>query len=380
MKQFFKPLGLLFCMGAVVSSCSKKVDAVIPDAEIVNPVSSYTVTPDAADGFTYTFENTSKNYTKLEWRFGDDSVSVEDKPTHVYVTTGDPSFNPKWNYQVDLKTTSRTGNISHKYTNIPVTPDNILQIKAVATGVTTPTTAQLKFSFAIKGTPVKATWTFVDAASFTTSAKTEVIEGVAASNFEVVRSVSTGTFNSVSVRVTTNKGSFVTVQRNVTTGGLVENVTGNRLSWTPSQDNISNANENSQKLVDGNVDTKFLVGGSFGSFTYPLRCTFIFLTPQKIKLYAIGNANDAATRDPKSWTLEGSNDGGASWTQMDAVTMAKNFADTNKDLGANDTNKWKKLFYFPIPGEPQEYSMVRLNITANWGDGLLQFAEFQLFR
>ncbi|MES2808123.1 MAG: hypothetical protein V4619_05840 [Bacteroidota bacterium] len=343
-------------------------------------MSNYTVTPDANDGFTFNFQNLSKNYTKLEWRFGDDSVSVADNPKHIYLTTGDPGANPKWNYQVDLKATSSTGNISHKYTNIPIIPDAICQIAAAKTGVTTSNSAEVRFSLTVKATPVKATWTFVDAASFTSAAKTTVIEGLVADNFAVKKSFFVNTFNSVTLKVVTDKGSTVTVTRNVTTDGLVENVTGNRLSWTPSQDNISNANENASKLVDGNVDTKFLVGGSFGTFTYPLRCVFIFLTPQKIKLYAIGSANDAKARDPKSWTLEGSSDGGSTWTQMDAITMAKNFRDTNTDLGAtSDSQGFKKLFYFPI-ADPKEYSMVRLNITANWGDGLLQLSEFQLFR
>jgi hypothetical protein len=380
MKRLFKPLGLLVCMGAMVSSCSKKVDAVIPDAAVINPISDYTVTQDPADAFTFNFKNLSKNFSKLEWRFGDDSVSVEENPAHTYLATGDPGANPKWNYQADLKTISTTGNISHKYTYIALSPDNVGQIAVAKTGVTTSNSAELNFSFTLKGTAAKATWTFVDAASFTAAAKTTVIEGLAANSFQVKKSFFTNTFNSVTVKILTTKGSTVTLTRNVTTDGLVENVTGNRISWTPTVDNGSNANENSQKLVDGNVDTKFLVGGSFGAIVWPLRCTFIFLTPQKIKLYAIGNANDSPSRDPKSWTVEGSNDGGATWTLMDSRTMTKNFFDQNTDLGAtSDGQKYKKLFYYPV-ANPTEYSMVRLNIFSNWGDGLLQFSEFQLFR
>jgi hypothetical protein len=379
MKRLFKPLGLLLCMGAIVSSCSKKVESVPTDLPVINPVSDFTVTPDATDGFTFAFKNLSKNYTKLEWRFGDDTLSTTENPTHTYLSTGSPDVLPRFNYQLDLKSFSSTGNISHKYANIPVVPDEILQLKAVKTGVTTATTAELSFSFVLKGTPKKIQWTFSEAATFTSSAKTFIFNNEAP-NVTALKSFTVNTFNTVKLTITTDKGSVVTVSRNVTTDGLVENVTGNRLSWTPTVDNGSNANENSQKLVDGNVDTKFLVGGSFGTIVWPLRCTFIFLTPQKIKLYAIGNANDSPNRDPKSWTVEGSNDGGATWTLMDTQTMTATFFAQNTNLGATtDGQKYKKLFYYPI-ANPQEFSTVRLNIFSNWGDSLLQFSEFQLFR
>jgi hypothetical protein len=376
MKQFLKPIALLCCMGAmmVISSCSKKIEAVPPDAPVENPVSDFTVTP-GDDGFTYSFKNLSKNYTKVEWRFGDDSVSAAENPTHIYLTTGDPGAVPKYNYQVDLKATSKTGNISHKYANVAVTPDAIIKLNGVKTGVLNET----KFSFVINGTPVKAKWTINEAATFTTAAKTTVIEQTGP-DFTVNKVFAVNVINTVTVTVTTAKGSTVTVSRNASTDGIIENVTGNRLEWKPSVDNSSNANENSQKLVDGNVETKFLVGGSFGTIVWPLRCTFIFLTPQKVKLYAIGNANDSPSRDPKQWTVEGSNDGGATWILLDSQTMTKNFYDQNTALGAtNDTQKYKKLFYYPI-ANPAEYSVIRLNIYANWGDGLLQFSEFQLFR
>jgi hypothetical protein len=374
MKQFLKPIALLLCLGTVVSSCSKKIEALPPDAIVENPVSDFSYTL-GDDGFTYNFKNLSKNYSKIEWRFGDDSVSSVENPSHVYLTTGDPGGIPKYNYQVDLKSTSKTGNISHKYANVPVTPDAVIKLIGEKTGVANET----KFSFVLNGKPAKAKWTIVEAATFTTGAKTTVIDQTGP-DFTVKKVFTVNTINNISVTVTTVKGSTVTISRSASTDGIIENVTGNRLSWTPTVDNGSNANENSQKLVDGNVDTKFLVGGSFGTIVWPLRCTFIFLTPQKIKLYAIGNANDSPGRDPKSWTVEGSNDGGATWTKLDEQTMTKNFYDQNTALGAkNDDQKYKKLFYYPI-ANPAEYSVIRLNIFSNWGDGLLQFSEFQLFR
>lgn len=382
MKRLFKPIGLLVCMGAIVSSCSKKVDAVIEDPKVVNPVSDFTITPDAADGFTYTFKNLSTKYTKLEWRFGDDSLTAVESPVHTYLTTGDPSTTPKYNYLVDLKTVSSTGNISHKYANLTINPDDICKIlwtkdASVAN--------KINFSVQVKANAKVVDWTFTDADSPDPSVAGGAIKKgavVKTTGATASRVYSPGTFNTVSVKVTTDKGSTVTVSRNVTSEGIAENVTGNRLDWIPSQNNQTNANENHTKLVDGSVETKFLVGGSFTTnFAYPLRCTFIFITPQKVRLYGIGSANDSPARDPKSWTVEGSTDGGKTWELMDSRTMTANFQAQNATLGYPSANlgQYKKMFYYPI-AEPKEYAQIRLNILSNWGDSLLQFSEFQLFR
>ncbi|MFD2148542.1 hypothetical protein [Mucilaginibacter antarcticus] len=137
-------------------------------------------------------------------------------------------------------------------------------------------------------------------------------------------------------------------------------------------------------MLDNNVETKFLVGKGFVTvdpWKFPLVCIFTFLTPQKIRIYAIGSANDSQDRDPKEWTLEGSNDEGATWTMMDSRLMAKNFYDQAVDLGYPEPNKgrYKRLFYYTI-ANPIEYKKVRWTIKSNWGADLLQLSEFQLFR
>jgi hypothetical protein len=149
MKRFLKPLALLFCLTAVFS-CSKKTNDVITDAAIVNPISDYTITPDPADGFTFKYNNLSKNYTKLEWRFGDDTLKTDDSPTHTFLGTG--------KFTTDLKTFSSTGNVSHKYTDINLTPDNILQISTAKTGVL----YQLQFTATIKASIASILWTWND--------------------------------------------------------------------------------------------------------------------------------------------------------------------------------------------------------------------------
>lgn len=84
-----------------------------------------------------------------------------------------------------------------------------------------------------------------------------------------------------------------------------------------SDDNSSGADagEGSKKLVDNNVDTKFLVfniNNILPDFWYQLN----FPSPIVLGAYTMTSGNDAPERDPKDWKLLGSNDG-ASWTELD---------------------------------------------------------------
>jgi hypothetical protein len=63
-------------------------------------------------------------------------------------------------------------------------------------------------------------------------------------------------------------------------------------------------------LVDGDVQTKWL------TFTPTGWAQFEFDGPFAIVRYALTSANDAPTRDPMDWTLQGSNDG-QNWTTVD---------------------------------------------------------------
>jgi len=121
----------------------------------------------------------------------------------------------------------------------------------------------------------------------------------------------------------------------------------------------SSATEGSIRVTDGLLDTKFLI------FTY--KPTFFiqlkFKQPQHITSYTLTSANDAPERDPKSWTLSGSNDG-AAWTDLDTQTnqtfasrgLTKNYAFDNT----------------------KTYTYYKLSITANGGSALFQLAEWRV--
>ncbi|MDM8174545.1 MULTISPECIES: discoidin domain-containing protein [Olivibacter] len=123
----------------------------------------------------------------------------------------------------------------------------------------------------------------------------------------------------------------------------------------------SNANENAAKLIDNNINTKFLQPGFVGSSWFQLA----FSEPQLIGAYTITSANDAADRDLKDWNLQGSDDGSI-WITLDTragETFANRFLTKRYDF---ETAK--------------AYKYYRLNVTNNNGSGVIQLAEWRLIR
>ncbi|GEM_PF-1099397 len=352
MKQLFKPLAVLFCLAAVFS-CSKKAISDIPDAAIVNPISDYTITPDPADGFTFKYTNLSKNYTKLEWRFGDDTLKTDANPTHTFLATG--------KYTTDLKTFSTSGNVSHKYTDIYIVPDSIIKLNAVKTGVT----GQVKFSAQVKGTVAKYLWTFTDGVTNKVTTDTSPTPIV---NYTI------GSFNALTVQITTNQGSIASLSRNATTEGIAINITQSYINNNPlypslisnNENTVQGVNEGSSKLVDGNITTKF---GYYSAFPKsPETITLQFPAPVTVKIYGLCNGNDSNNdRDPKEWYIEGSNDS-FNWVVLDHIILAKGFYDMATDLGVKGNGPtgidahFRKWWYFPI-ASPAAYSYYRWRIT-----------------
>lgn len=117
-------------------------------------------------------------------------------------------------------------------------------------------------------------------------------------------------------------------------------------------------NETKEKLVDGDVDTKWLTFEPTGWVTVQLA------EPAVINHYAMTSANDAADRDPMDWTLQGSQDG-QDWTDLDTRT------------GQDFPNRFQTKEYRFDNG--QAYQYYRLEIAENSGADLTQLAELQLF-
>ncbi|MET0634507.1 MAG: DUF1735 domain-containing protein [Chitinophagaceae bacterium] len=122
------------------------------------------------------------------------------------------------------------------------------------------------------------------------------------------------------------------------------------------------AGEGSLKLVDGEINTKYLYFGFNPDGWFQLQ----FPTPQTVGAYTFTSGDDAPGRDPKTWTLDGSNDG-VNWTTVDTRT---------DELFSGR----KQTVRYEVPGVPQAFSYYRVKLTANNGDGLFQMAEWRLIR
>lgn len=128
------------------------------------------------------------------------------------------------------------------------------------------------------------------------------------------------------------------------------------------------AGEGSPKLIDNDINTKYLF------FNWPTSLAnnggawfkLQFGTAVAIGAYTFTSANDGATRDPKDWKLQGSNDN-TTWTDIDTRT-GEMFP------GRFQTRR------FEVAGTPQAYTYYRIFMTANNGSSLFQMAEWRVIR
>ena len=115
--------------------------------------------------------------------------------------------------------------------------------------------------------------------------------------------------------------------------------------------------EDVTKLIDKNVATKFLTFHNSSWVQYKA------LSPKVLSRYSLTSANDAPVRDPRTWTLSGSNDG-ENWTVIDTqqdVTFSTRFQEKS----------------FPLNTETG-FSYYRIEMTCSSGT-VLQLAELKLF-
>lgn len=133
---------------------------------------------------------------------------------------------------------------------------------------------------------------------------------------------------------------------------------------TVSNENPSgpDAGEGSLKLVDGDLASKYLYFGFNPAGWFQLQ----FTNAVAVGAYTFTSANDASGRDPKNWTLNGSNDGNT-WTVVDTRT--------NEMFAARGlTNRYE------IAGIPQAYKYYRVFLTANNGSTIFQMGEWRLIK
>src|SRR6266508_777864 len=117
------------------------------------------------------------------------------------------------------------------------------------------------------------------------------------------------------------------------------------------------AGEIATNAADGDKFTKWLVFQPTGWLVYETS------VPVVIRKYALTSANDADGRDPKNWTILGSNDG-STWTTLDTRT------------GEDFENRFQtKEFSF---ANETAYKFFKLDITLNHGENIVQLADWYL--
>lgn len=121
----------------------------------------------------------------------------------------------------------------------------------------------------------------------------------------------------------------------------------------------ASANEGSSKVVDSDLDSKFLIFSYNSEFYMQLD----FPSGQRIAAYTLTSANDAASRDPRNWTITASNDG-EEWVELDA-----------RENETFSERKLTKRFNFL---NSEEYRYYRINITAIGSGDLFQLAEWRM--
>ncbi|MGW7412158.1 GH92 family glycosyl hydrolase [Streptomyces sp. NPDC054863] len=139
------------------------------------------------------------------------------------------------------------------------------------------------------------------------------------------------------------------------TAGIPGSVTDRVTELRASAENAAGG-EVKENLIDVTPGSKWL------SFLPAGWVEFDLDEPTKVVTYALTSANDAAERDPKDWTLQGSTDG-RTWKTLDTrkgETFTSRFRTKTYDF-TNDT----------------AYKHYRLDITANGGAPILQLADVQ---
>ncbi|UJF35191.1 immunoglobulin-like domain-containing protein [Paenibacillus hexagrammi] len=146
------------------------------------------------------------------------------------------------------------------------------------------------------------------------------------------------------------------------TDDLVNVATADHLIVTFNKENPPS--ETADKLFDSSPNTKWL--GAQPTNVW-VQLQFKYGDTQAVQKYAMVSANDAQTRDPQNWRVEGSNDG-SNWTVLDEQT--------NQSFSA----RFQTKEYTIADEKVAEYAYYRLFILSNSGERVnTQLADWKLY-
>lgn len=132
---------------------------------------------------------------------------------------------------------------------------------------------------------------------------------------------------------------------------------------TVSQDNKGGASssEGSLMLIDDNIVTKFFTSDFVSGLYMQQQLT----SAQVATSYLLISGNDSPDRDPKSWRLQGSNDG-ANWTSVDT-----------RSNEVFESRGLEKIYTFT---NSTAYNYYRLTVSANNGSTDFQLTEWRMLK
>ncbi len=145
------------------------------------------------------------------------------------------------------------------------------------------------------------------------------------------------------------------------TAQLVDLTATASLQVSKDNDDGSEGDEGSLKVIDNDTDSKFLIGGFSSDINFWMEQSFD--DAQIVNRYTLTSGNDAPDRDPVNWELQASNDG-ENWEVLDS----------RSDQAFSDRNQTRE---FTVDNETS-YLQYRLAISENNGSGLLQISEWRL--
>lgn len=145
---------------------------------------------------------------------------------------------------------------------------------------------------------------------------------------------------------------------------ITDLTTGATITVSKDNGNGPEGGEGSLKLIDNDLNSKFLVGGLNRTNTN-------FWMQQELpqaevmNKYNFTSGNDSPDRDPRDWNVSGSNDG-ANWTLLDTRT-------DQVFSGRNQTRE------FVVANNTVAFKYYRINITKNYGSDAIQISEWRQY-
>lgn len=206
----------------------------------------------------------------------------------------------------------------------------------------------------LEGSTDKYHWTLI-----TEVKDDEVLQDVNFTPFDFdAKSIEAFTYFRFTVKATQDAGAYMQYSE-LHLNGVKENP----LTFTAIDGTAGFGGEGWDKVCDGNFNTKFCTN------VIPSVVVIEASVPIYLTGYTIATANDTKGdpgRNPKDWTIEGSNDL-ENWA---VITEVKN----DQVLGATNFTPYD----FNIAGAKEAYKYFRYTVSANKGSGVMQYSEIAL--